>query len=141
MKTIFCDIDGTLLKFREDFGSMMNYAEPLKGAISTTMQWHREGYKVRLVTGRPEPFRKRTEDQLLRFGIIYDQLVMGVGSGPRYLINDITEEHKPTAFSVNVKRDEGLYPGILTYYPNAKTTTPECKGKCGKHVRFKGKDF
>jgi len=115
----------------------MNYAEPLKGAISTTMQWHREGYKVILVTGRPEPFRKRTEDQLLRFGIIYDQLVMGVGSGPRYLINDITKEHKPTAFSVNVKRDEGLYPGVL----ESKTTTPECKGKCGKHVRFKGKDF
>ena len=113
MKTIFCDIDGTLLRFREDFGSMMNYAEPLKGAISTTMQWHREGYKVILVTGRPEPFRKRTEDQLQMFGIIYDQLVMGVGSGPRYLINDKTSIGEDTAHSINIDRNLGLNIDIL----------------------------
>lgn len=113
IKTIFCDIDGTLLKFREDFGISMNYAEPLPGAVETTIEWHRKGYKVILVTGRPEPFRRRTEDQLQRFGIIYDQLVMGVGSGPRYLINDRTDQHAQTAYCVNLKRNEGLYPEIL----------------------------
>ena len=113
MKTIFCDIDGTLLKFREDFGSMMNYAEPLRGAVQTTMQWHSKGYKVILVTGRPEPFRKRTEDQLQMFGIIYDQLVMGVGSGPRYLINDKTSIGEDTAHSINIDRNLGLNIDIL----------------------------
>ena len=113
MKTIFCDIDGTLLKFREDFSSMMNYADPLKGVIQTLTEWHIKGYKVILVTGRPEPFRKRTEEQLLEVGIVYDQLVMGVGSGPRYLINDETPQGEQTAHGVNVIRDEGLYPDML----------------------------
>tara|TARA_Y100000034_G_C6853263_1_gene387367 strand:+ start:45 stop:404 length:360 start_codon:yes stop_codon:yes gene_type:complete len=113
MKTIFCDIDGTLFKFREDFGSMMNYAEPLKGVVQTTMEWHKKGYKVILVTGRPEPFRKITEDQLRESGIIYDQLVMGAGSGPRYLINDKTPQGEQTAFSISIDRNEGLNTEIL----------------------------
>ena len=122
VKTIFCDIDGTLLKFRDDFGSTMNYAEPLRGAVQTTIEWHRKGYKVILVTGRPEPFRRRTENQLQRFGIIYDQLVMGVGSGPRYLVNDIPPpleglHGKPTAFAINLARNDGVEEDILENHP------------------------
>ena len=113
IKTIFCDIDGTLLKFRDDFGTSMNYAEPLPGAVQETIEWHRKGYKVILVTGRPEPFRERTESQLQRFGIIYDQLIMGVGSGPRYLINDKNDKGKPTAFAINLKRNQGLSEDVL----------------------------
>ena len=118
IKTIFCDIDGTLLKFREDFGISMNYAEPLPGAVETTIEWHRKGYKVILVPGRPEPFRRRTENQLQRFGIIYDQLVMGVGSGPRYLVNDIpTRYGDPTAFAINLARNDGVDEDMLENRP------------------------
>ena len=42
-------------------------------------------------------------------GIFYDQLVMGVGGGQRYLINDM-DPKKPgeRAISINLKRDKGI---------------------------------
>ena len=105
IKTIFCDIDGTLLKFSGDSG-FMNNTMPLKGVVDTMLQWHIKGYKVILVTGRPEPYRQRTEEQLQEVGVMYDQLVMGVGTGPRYLINDVTPEGKQTAFGISVEKNK-----------------------------------
>ena len=107
IKTIFCDIDGTLLKFSGDSG-FMNNTMPLKGVVDTMLQWHIKGYKVILVTGRPEPYRQRTEEQLQEVGVMYDQLVMGVGTGPRYLINDVTPEGKQTAFGISVEKNKGF---------------------------------
>ena len=107
IKTIFCDIDGTLLKFSGDSG-FMNNTMPLKGVVDTMLQWNIKGYKVILVTGRPEPYRKRTEEQLQEVGVMYDQLVMGVGTGPRYLINDVTPEGKQTAFGISVEKNKGF---------------------------------
>ena len=112
IKTIFCDIDGTLLKFSEDSGFMDN-TMPLKGVVDATLQWHIKGYKVILVTGRPEPYRQRTEEQLQEVGIMYDQLVMGVGTGPRYLINDVNPEGKQTSFGISVAKNEGFNSSIL----------------------------
>jgi ribonucleotide monophosphatase NagD (HAD superfamily) len=151
-KTIFCDIDGTLIKFKEKFNSILDKAEALEYSAETTMQWHRKGYKIILVTGRTEPFRKRTQEQLEESGIIYDQLIMGAGSGERYLINDRTDKLEPTAFSINVERDEGIFPDILksktikgpvaAFTPRkARLLEEEYEPKNSKPVRFKGKDF
>jgi len=108
-KTIFCDIDGVLFKFEEDFALSVNHARPLPGSADKTMDWHKKGYRVILVTGRPEAFRERTQKQLQRLGFIYDQLIMGCGSGPRYLINDVPDDKgKSKAFAHNVLRNVGL---------------------------------
>ena len=59
-------------------------------------------------TGRKESLRKQTERQLSEVGIFYDQLVMGVGGGQRYLINDIKPDGENTAFSFNLIRNKGI---------------------------------
>ena len=107
-KTIFCDIDGVLFRFESDFAISVNHARPLPGSAERTMHWHKNGYRIILVTGRPEAFRERTQKQLQRLGFIYDQLVMGCGSGPRYLVNDVEDVNIPKAYVYNVIRNKGL---------------------------------
>lgn len=109
--SIFCDIDGVLFHFEDNFSTSIRAEElkPCREAINKLIEWHRKGYKIILTTGRPEPTRAITEKQLYNAGMIYDQLVMGVGCGPRYLINDMDpEDNIPKAIAINIKRDGGL---------------------------------
>ena len=67
------------------------------------------GYTIILTTGRKEGLRDVTKKQLLELGIIYDQLIMGIGGGIRVLINDkkINTESQ-TAIAINLERNEGI---------------------------------
>lgn len=110
-RTLFIDIDGTLLEFHDPFEEVVIgkvSPPPLKGVPEYLMNSHKVGDKIILVTGRPESMRQQTIDNLKKHGIIYDQLVMGVGAGPRYLIND----HKPgtlnKAIAINVVTNESF---------------------------------
>ena len=89
-KTIFCDIDGTLWEhvglvcdqvLTSDYKILPNTTEAIN-------LWDRLGYKIILTTGRKESLRKKTELELEKIGIVYDQLIMGIGGGVRILIND-----------------------------------------------------
>ena len=110
-KTIICDIDGTLVKH----DSPLLSARPeykmvlLPGTPAKLDEWDRMGYNIILLTGRRESARKVTEKQLAEAGIIYDQLIMGIGGGVRVLINDLKsgKDHN-TAISFNLKRDTGI---------------------------------
>lgn len=109
-KTIFCDIDGTLIKHQGDvIKNLKSSAEILPNAIESIKEWEKLNYKIILTTGRKESSRERTEAQLASLGIMYDQLIMGITNGERILIND----KKPvginnTARAVNVVRNAGL---------------------------------
>ena len=111
-KTIFCDIDGTLW---DHVGAISEQTKVekhklLPNTIEAIDKWDRSGYKIILTTGRKESFRKVTEDHLRSLGIIYDQLIMGLGGGDRILINDRkTNSSKNTAYAINLIRNEGLY--------------------------------
>ena len=99
-KTIFCDIDGTLVKHNPPI-------EP--GTLDTILEWDRRGYNIILTTGRRESMREVTEKQLSEVGIIYDQLIMGIKGGPRYLINDKKPDGKDNyAVAINLKRNVGI---------------------------------
>ena len=52
--------------------------------------------------------RRVTEKQLRDVGIFYDQLIMGVGGGARYLINDTKPNGSQAAFAINVERNVGI---------------------------------
>ena len=109
--TIFCDIDGTLVKHCSPFvATQPNFRmELLPGTLEKLEEWDRKGYNIILTTGRRESMRKETERQLAEVGIIYDQLLMGIGGGKRYLIND----RKPNGtknydHAINLTRNEGI---------------------------------
>jgi len=111
-KTIFADIDGTLIEFPKTYEKFKSIphnknVKVLPGVIDKLWRWASEGHNIILTTGRNESMRKITEKSLQRAGIIYDQLVMGLGPGKRYVINDVNGDHD-TAFAINVKRNEGL---------------------------------
>ena len=107
--TVFCDIDGTLVTHTKPTEQYHNKLELLDGTIETILEWDRKGYNIILTTGRKESLRKITEDQLSEAGIIYDQLIMGIGGGKRYLINDKKSyNNKDYAIAINLNRNEGI---------------------------------
>ena len=116
--TLFIDIDGTLVSFPDTEDEYRKIARGeqklflLPGVREKLWEWESKGYKIILTTGRREMFRYETEYALKRAGIGYEQLIMGVGCGPRYVINDrkpgIKNGKKDTAFAINVDRNEGL---------------------------------
>lgn len=105
-KTIFCDIDGTLLKHSGDPCSWSG--EVLPGVEEALRRWDRRGYQIILVTGRRESERTATEQQLHAAGIFYDRLLMGCGGGVRVLINDRKPDGSETAEVVSLERNKGL---------------------------------
>ena len=112
-KTIFCDIDGTLVKFPDgtegfkDLPKGHDALEVLPGTLDKLWEWETHGYRIILTTGRKESMRKVTEKLLTDAGIFWDHLVMGLGPGKRYLINDINNGNN-TAYAVNVERNHGI---------------------------------
>ena len=110
-KTIFCDLDGTLVKHSNPIEIQdPNYElEVLPGTHDKLREWDSKGYHVIITTGRKESARKATEEQLRFAGIVYDQLIMGFGGGDRILINDRKSNKKEdTAYAINLTRNRGV---------------------------------
>lgn len=109
-KTIFCDVDGTILKHAHVISDvLMGSAQVLDQVREKFNQWDSQGHKIILVTARKESTRSVTELHLQQLGIAYDQLLMGVTSGCRVLINDkLSEDDADRAVAVNVITDEGF---------------------------------
>ena len=116
-KTIFIDIDGTILLHRDGIEEMLKI-EPiiLPGVISQLEVWKNEGSKVIIVSARPERARQRTKEQLVTVGIVegnlYSELIMGVTAGERWMVNDEKPTMSITCRAFTIKRDEG-FPKIL----------------------------
>jgi len=110
-KTIFCDLDGTLVKHSNPIVIQNpDYElEVLPGTHDRLREWDSNGYAVIITTGRKESSREATIKQMQRAGINYDHLIMGFGGGCRYIINDTKpNSDDDTCFSINVKRNGGI---------------------------------
>ena len=107
-KTIFCDIDGTLLKYRE----FEKYSEiepiPILSVVNKINVLYSKGHHIVITTARSESMRKFTINELKKCNILYNQLVMGIGRGNRFLINDKIENTENRATGINVIRDKGF---------------------------------
>jgi len=109
-KTIFCDIDGTLTHHVHRFSDLLD-TEPilLPGVREKFNQWDSQGHKIILCTARKESAREMTEQHLKSLGLCWDQLIMGVTSGERVLINDkLNINHPNRAKAVNVITNDGF---------------------------------
>jgi ribonucleotide monophosphatase NagD (HAD superfamily) len=109
-KTIFLDIDGTLVEHSENISEqLLQLPKILNGTLEKLSEWDKKGYNIILTTGRKEGVRKITEKQLSELGIFYDQLIMGIGGGTRVLINDRKKESSNnTAIAINLDRNQGI---------------------------------
>jgi len=109
-KTVFCDIDGTLVPHTGDIThNFSDMSGPLPGVLDAIRAWDRANYRIILTTGRKESTRAATEAQLKAFGIVYDDLIMGLPNGDRVVINDRKSRGiRNTAYAVNIVRNKGL---------------------------------
>ena len=109
-KTIFTDIDGTLIE-QVRFEDLDPYKVRVLPGVKEKMQkWYDEGHHIVLTTARPAELRSVTLLQMKTAGIPFHQLVMGIGRKERYLINN-SEKLTPEisrAIGIPVKRDEGF---------------------------------
>lgn len=108
--TIFCDIDGTLFKYRSYKTYQTSEPEVLDGVKETMDRWKKNGHMIILTTARPEDLRELTIQELESNYLPYDMLIMGIERGPRFLINDMDPAQKmeERAIGVNLIRDTGL---------------------------------
>ncbi len=109
-KTVFCDIDGTLLHHTGDIlENAATYPSILNDVVRCIKEWDRNNYTIVLTTGRRESTRNETERQLRNANIVYDHLIMGLPNGDRVLINDKkTRGVRNTAYAINLVRNQGL---------------------------------
>jgi dTDP-glucose pyrophosphorylase len=109
-QTIFCDIDGTLIKHAHRFSDLIdNKPILLDGVREKFNQWDSEGHTIIICTARKESAREMTETQLKSLGLCWDKLIMGCTNGDRVLINDkLNFGDKDRAKSVNVITNEGF---------------------------------
>ena len=107
MKTIICDIDGTLVKYTGEghLGIVNKDHELLPGVYDRMRKWEAQGHRIILITGRRESVRERTESELRRLGIPFDILLMGYADSGRILINDLSPGLGTKCHAVPVIRD------------------------------------
>ena len=110
LKTLFIDIDGTLLHHHGKANQQTKFVPILlPGVVEKLAEWDVKGYRIILVTGRKESEREGTIKQLADVGIQYDHLIMGISRGDRVIINDIKpDSDAPTAVAINLVRNEGM---------------------------------
>jgi hypothetical protein len=109
-KTIFSDIDGTLIE-QVPFEKLdANVVNVLPGVREKLSEWYDAGHYIVLTTARPEALRGITEIQMNNACIRYNQLVMGIGREERILINNNSggDPNRNRALSVAVHRDAGF---------------------------------
>ncbi len=109
-KTIFSDIDGTLIEQVRFEDLNPNVANVLPGVAEKMNEWYEAGHYIVLTTARPENLREVTKQQMETAGIRYHQLVMGIGREERILINNNSkgEPDNHRALAVPVARDGGF---------------------------------
>jgi ribonucleotide monophosphatase NagD (HAD superfamily) len=110
-KTYLIDIDGTLFLHLGEGATIQWSAYPivLPGVHEFLDQIEAEGAHIVLVTARPECCRAKLVEHLAKENIYYHQLLMGVTSGQRVLINDAKPGRADrSAVSVVVERNAGL---------------------------------
>jgi hypothetical protein len=109
-KTIFSDIDGTLIEQVRFEDLDANVVTVLPGVVEKMNEWYEAGHYIVLTTARPDYLRLVTTLQMQKAGIRYHQLVMGIGREERILINNNSkgEPENARAMAVAVGRDAGF---------------------------------
>jgi hypothetical protein len=116
-KTLFCDIDGTIFVYRKFETYTTSEPEPIHDVIEKLKEWYNNGEHIVLTTARPEYLRYHTQKELSKYGVPYHTLLMGIGRGARYVINDMDPNKEGLrSIGINLQRNEGFKDIILSNY-------------------------
>ena len=109
-KTIFTDIDGTLIEQVRFEDLDPNVVNVLPDVAEKMNEWYEAGHHIVLTTARPWNLELITKQQMETAGIRYHQIVMGIGREERILINNNSkgEPDNHRAMAVPVARDGGF---------------------------------
>lgn len=117
--SIFCDFDGVVVE-HEDVPDFTRPLRVLPGSIERLQDWMNQGYFIVITTARDAAQEPAMRALLAAAQIPYHHLIMGLPSGPRFLIND----RKPSALLVpqaqalEVERNQGIdHLAISQSYP------------------------
>jgi hypothetical protein len=105
---LMIDIDGVLvLNSAKSFSPFWGTTEGIKENIECINDLHDKGMtRIILTTSRDEDYRAQTEEQLKKENVKYHQLVMGLYSAKRIIINDFCDTNKyPSALAINIERN------------------------------------
>lgn len=109
-KTIFSDIDGTLVH-QVEFDQIDPFLSiALPGVVETFTRLFKEGHHIVLTTARPESLRDLTIQEMDLLGIPFHQLVMGIGRSERILINNKSTKNpsEVRATAIEVEKNGGI---------------------------------
>lgn len=106
--TYFCDIDGTIFKYRKFETYLESEVEVIESTKKFLIEKKAEGHMIILTTARPTDLTLHTEWELKTNEIPYDRLIMAIERGPRYIINDMDPKNPgKRAIGLNLERDKG----------------------------------
>ena len=106
--TLFCDIDGTLLKYRKFETYKTCKAEPIENTINIINNAYENGHSIILTTARPEYLRTHTLKELNDNNIKFHQLIMSIARGNRIVLNDNEFPSINRTFAFNLERNKGF---------------------------------
>lgn len=111
-RTLILDIDGCIFRHHGQGASYQwsyETAELLEG-VTEFFDWaESESMYILLLTARKESCRAELENLLTAHGLFFDELVMGVGHGPRILVNDVKPQvTEPSALAFTIPRNGDL---------------------------------
>ncbi len=105
--TIFCDLDGTLIKHVPIPSETGEEIKIIDGAIEKLREFREKDYYLVLTTSRPYTKIFGIIEKLKDQGIVFDQIICDLPVGPRHLIND-SKNDEVRAVAHVLKRDEGI---------------------------------
>jgi hypothetical protein len=108
--TMFCDVDGVLLKNGSKFSKNAWKTKGIKrNLIKIASLQQKGGLYLILTSSRPESEEEYTIKELASHGIRTDRCVFGLPHTRRFLVNDYSPTNPyPSAVSINLERDSEL---------------------------------
>jgi hypothetical protein len=107
-KTIFCDIDGVIIKNQSEFFPpyYIDAPEILTETCNKLLELQGQGVELIFVTARPQKFYNAIDQMLKNIGFSNFRLLAGLHHSQRILINDYaTTNPAPSAIAINLERN------------------------------------
>jgi uridine kinase len=105
--TVFCDLDGTLVKHVPIPSETGDDIEVIEGSVEKLRDFKSKGYYLVLTTSRVSANIIQVLEKLQANGLHFDQVICDLPIGPRYLIND-SKDAECRAVAYPIVRDSGI---------------------------------